>query len=72
VIFDPGWPTCAVCSRPVDKLTRWEDATREKLTVIAECHGETESVDIAESELIRAPDKIKFTVAFQTKRLSVT
>lgn len=64
MIFDPGWPTCAVCGRPVERLSRTEDHVRRKLTVVAECHGDVESVDIAEAELIANAERIKFVRAF--------
>ncbi len=64
MIFDPGWPTCAVCGRPVERLARVEDRVRQKLTVVAECHGDVESVDIAEADLVTNAERIKFARAF--------
>jgi hypothetical protein len=65
MIFDPGWPTCAVCNKPVERCTRTEDHVRAKLTIVVECHGDLESVDILERELVDHADRIKFGRAFE-------
>lgn len=69
MIFDPGWPTCAVCNKPVERMTRDEGPMMRKLTFVVECHGEVESVDLLASELVDAAERIKFTRAFASSRL---
>lgn len=69
MIFDPGWPTCAVCNKPVARMTRDEGPMMRKLTFVVECHGEVESVDLLASELVDAAERIKFTRAFASSRL---
>lgn len=69
MIFDPGWPTCAVCNKPVERMTRDDAPMMRKLTFVVECHGEVESVDLLASELVDAAERIKFTRAFASSRL---
>jgi hypothetical protein len=62
--FDPGWPRCAVCGTPVERCERDEDDFLHRLRVRVYCHGESETVDIAEDEVIANPAGIKFGDAF--------
>lgn len=53
----PGFPTCAKCGRPVDRLTTYPDHRRGSMgefVLIAQCHGEKEVVRLP----ISSVDKI--------------
>lgn len=62
--FDPGWPICAVCERPVERVEHDEDALRAKLVITVYCHGDVETAEILERELVRGAECIKFGRAF--------
>lgn len=66
MIFDPGKLLCAVCGREVDRLDRVEDPVRRKVTFTAWCHGDVETTDILEADLVRNAERIKFGRAFET------
>lgn len=67
--FIQGWPTCALCGKPVERLAREADPVRAFLVLVAFCHGEREVVEVPE-ELIEAADGVRLGVAFQTRTLS--
>lgn len=39
-------PTCAICRRPVDRMTSWRDIRTDDFIVQAHCHGEVETTRI--------------------------
>ena len=38
-----AWATCAVCGRPVDRMTATRDEARRVTVFTAHCHGATET-----------------------------
>jgi hypothetical protein len=64
-------PRCAVCGKPVDSLTKDEDAFLERVTFTVKCHGDVEKVVFqgAEREALGSPG-VDFGEAFAgAKRL---
>lgn len=45
-----GFPRCAVCRAPVDRVIRLRDAEGRFRGFVAECHGESERVNLSETE----------------------
>lgn len=59
-----GWPKCAICCKPVDRLESADDIYTHRRVFRAFCHGQ---VDEATLDAITVEDsiEIKFTWAFQ-------
>lgn len=64
-----GWPTCAVCCRPVDSLTERYDPMRCEWVLTVECHGDRESVRM-EDQLFEDGQGFRTGEAFVGKRMS--
>lgn len=45
-------PTCAVCNKPVDRMTEEEDPTMGRLILTAWCHGSSQRVVLDEGETV--------------------
>lgn len=70
-VTDP-LPTCAICARPVERLTTEEDQHLELVRVRVYCHGDIERVDISFRDMNEARE-LRFTgIAFcsQPRRLN--
>lgn len=68
-----GYPTCAVCGRPVERVTEARDDFTQRVRITVSCHGDREHVDLTFEELNDgAGERIRFGVAFATspRRLS--
>jgi hypothetical protein len=61
-------PICAVCERPVEKMTRWYDVCRMQTVYVAECHGESERSVLTDHDLFSA-HSIEVGYAFTLKTL---
>jgi hypothetical protein len=57
------WPTCAVCSKWVDEMTRNEDKLEGTVTYVVACHREREVVTIPIAQLVAA-NGMAFATAF--------
>ena len=59
-----GWPKCAICCKPVDRLEQIDDIAWDRRIFRAYCHGQ---VDEATLDAITMEDSIdiKFSWAFQ-------
>lgn len=42
------WATCAVCRKPVEKMTVTRDAARAETVFTAQCHGATETASVSD------------------------
>lgn len=63
-----GWPTCAVCNKPVERMEVWNDPMTFAKTYSAFCHGERQNVQITDFTLEDAHE-IKFVRAFEREQL---
>lgn len=45
------WPQCAVCKRPVYRMTQHRDDAYMQVVFIAECHGEFEEVRLSDHDM---------------------
>lgn len=54
-------PMCAVCQRPVEKITRWNRDYNDMATFVVECHGAAEQCEISAFQLSQGAE---FGVAF--------
>jgi len=50
--LDTWWPTCAVCRRQVESLTRTHDPMRLVTVFEARCHGQVERTEIADVTMV--------------------
>lgn len=55
---------CAVCGRPVDRLDMWYRYDKYCLVFVANCHGETEKMEIDMHILEEAPGNFLGGTAF--------
>jgi hypothetical protein len=60
----PGWPTCAVCRRPVERVETARNVLDGTVQFTARCHGDVETATVTESDLTRA-NGLCFGVAFE-------
>ena len=63
-----GYPTCARCQKPVDKVETFKDETRLVFLVTAFCHGDTEVSEVP-AELFHGFDHAECGQAFAQKQL---
>ncbi len=47
-------PICAVCNRPVEKMTAWDSPATRVRTYAVECHGAVEQTELSERQLYEA------------------
>ena len=60
---------CAICDKPVDRITTYYDCMRRSHEIRADCHGDSDTMILTEhmlQEMREVPDS---GVAFTTKRL---
>jgi hypothetical protein len=58
-------PICAVCKRPVTRLTAWHGAAEGSMVYVAECHGAKQCVELTARQMEGAgPHGIVFGEAF--------
>lgn len=51
---------CAICDKPVDRVTVMPGVYRSAFTIEAECHGETDRMEVTQIDAINlGPDGIK-------------
>lgn len=63
-------PTCAICRRPVDRISCRYDIARQATIYTAYCHGDSETVYLGDVDIMLSTfDGISFGVAFGTPRL---
>lgn len=59
-----GWPRCAKCDKPVERMFEDRDVRTGAVVISVKCHGETETVS-ASPETFLAPDQtVRFVEAF--------
>jgi hypothetical protein len=58
-----GWPTCATCGKPVDRVTETVDEFFGRVTYVVECHGARETVEVDLVEFERG--RVRFGEAFR-------
>ena len=63
-----GWPLCAVCNKPVEKMEVFNDLHAYARTYRASCHGAKQDVVITDIAMMNAI-KIVFDVAFVQPKL---
>jgi len=61
-------PTCAICKKPVEKITKYRDELYCRDRYIVECHGDKEVTDIND-EVMHNAISIEVGYAFTTKKL---
>jgi hypothetical protein len=47
-------PTCDRCNKPVERFVEEYDPILRRVVYVARCHGESERVIVAESEIVAA------------------
>jgi hypothetical protein len=64
---------CAICDKPVDRITLSRDVAFMRTLIAVECHGDRDAMDIPETFFQHKEDvdalKASEGVAFATKRL---
>lgn len=63
-----GWPQCAVCRKPVDKVEAMDDPLRRSRRFRLSCHGEVEEGELPDWQVLDAA-QIEFGLAFERARL---
>jgi hypothetical protein len=58
-----GWPTCAICRKPVDKIDLFYYPEFYGKVFRVSCHGETETAVLSDLDVVQA-DAIAFRLAF--------
>jgi hypothetical protein len=58
------WPRCAVCQRPVEKLSWTADPGTDALTFTVRCHGAVEHTSIPRAAALRGEMPIAGGMAF--------
>ncbi len=65
-----NWPICAVCRRPVEKMTRWDDPGTQTATFTVECHGAAETTELTACQVYDAgPNGIQIGLAFRSQAI---
>lgn len=49
-----GYPRCALCDRPVEKLVSETNILKNVTTLVAHCHGATETAVLTDEQLAGA------------------
>jgi hypothetical protein len=64
--------TCAVCNKPVDKLSWFDDINAYARRITAYCHGDTDTMVLKDGFVMEAGGRGQLThgVAFQTKEIT--
>lgn len=62
-------PNCAICERPVDRVTAWHKPWDNSTHYVVECHGEREEFDLSHYFLSLAIGPPKIGEAFTAKHL---
>jgi hypothetical protein len=63
------FPTCAICNKRVDRITRCLSPDSWFMIYTVECHGETEETRIGCNDLLSGPVEITGGVAFAQRKL---
>jgi hypothetical protein len=66
-----GWPQCAVCRKPVDKVESMDDPLRRSRRFRVSCHGEAEEGELSDLQMLDAV-QIEFGLAFERAALEVS
>lgn len=70
VFDDIAPPWCAVCEKPVDRISRRNEIATLELSFVVECHGEHEIATLGREVLELNPRAISFGRAFTAKLLT--
>ena len=63
-----GWPMCAVCCKPVERMERFDCVHMDRYVFRAYCHGKVDEATL-DHFTIEDSTSIKFTWAFQRPAL---
>lgn len=61
-------PVCAVCRKPIDRVTSYHDVLRQRWVYVFVCHGDVEIVRLTREEVVAARS-IALRECFATPRL---
>jgi len=63
-LLDPkGWPICAICQRPVDRVMSRRHPQRRSIVIVVECHGRYEESELSVAAIEDA-NSIEIRTAF--------
>ncbi len=63
-----GWPTCARCGKPVEKIEKYKDMRTDEMVFSAFCHGAIDELRLGQEQIANMTE-IHMTVAFYDPKM---